>query len=133
MTMKLTSGRDRIEFDQTRRQPLTRIDAGAGVVRFLLDSSSESAMRSEPSQDFLVVEHAPTRLCFAVADGVGASFLGDLAARFLAQNVVDWLFALDEMPDEVPLASGLMELMYALTPAADEMVEAYPLPPDLSA
>ena len=31
------------------------------------------------------------RLSFAVADGVGSSFLGDVAAQILSAHLADWL------------------------------------------
>ena len=85
----------RIEFDPARRRPVMRVETGPGVARMLLDRAFGSAAPDEPSQDFLVVEHAPSQLCFAITDGVGSSFFGDLAAAFLARRTVDWLSTLE--------------------------------------
>lgn len=120
-----------IQPDGARRQPISRVDARPATLRFLLDRSSDSASRDEPTQDCLVVEHAPSHLCFAVTDGVGSSFLGQLAARYLAQHLVSWLFALPAVPDERRLVAELTHLLEELSDEADELVETYPVPEQL--
>src|SRR4051794_16290180 len=70
--------------DPLHGQPLLRVPARPAEVRLLLDRSYESAQAQEPTQDYLVVRCDPRRLTFAVTDGVGSSFLGDVAAQILA-------------------------------------------------
>ena len=125
------SSGDRIELDPARRNPLTRVPLERGVLRMLLDRSKESADRGEPSQDYVVVERAPRVLCFAVTDGVGSSFLGDLAARILASWTAGWLAALGELPKENELASRLGKALGDMAVRADEFIADYPLPDDV--
>jgi len=103
------------------------------VVRLLLDRSSDSASRDEPTQDYLVLDYAPSELCFAVTDGVGSSFVGQLAAQLLARRVVDWLFELRAVPDERQLSSDLMAFLAVLATEADKIVTDYPIPKERSA
>jgi Protein phosphatase 2C len=77
--------------DPLHGQPLLRVPARPCDVRVLLDRSFESAQAGEPTQDYLAVRCDPRRLTFAVTDGVGSSFLGDVAAQILAAHLTDWL------------------------------------------
>lgn len=123
-----SSWRHRIEPDPSRRQSLGRLDVPPAIVRLLLDRSSDGASRSEPSQDYLILEHTPSRLCFAVTDGVGSSFIGQLAAQFLARNVVRWLFDRSPIVDEHDLSSSLTAFLAGLTEEAGDVVASYPIP-----
>src|SRR6185369_15789209 len=81
----------RILPDPLHGQPLLRLPAGPAQARVRLDRSHESAQAGEPTQDYLAVRCDPRRLSFAVTDGVGSSFLGDVAAQILAAHLTDWL------------------------------------------
>ncbi|WP_394613593.1 protein phosphatase 2C domain-containing protein [Lentzea sp. JNUCC 0626] len=93
------------------RQPLTRIETARAVVRLAVDRSAESASRSEPTQDFLVVQHEPDRICFAVTDGVGSSFRGDRAAEMLARLVTGWMFGRPPPRSESELRDELTDYL----------------------
>jgi hypothetical protein len=112
----------RLELDPRRRHPVTRVDAAPGIARVLLDRAAASVEEDEPSQDFVALAHAPSQLCFALTDGVGSSFAGDLAARFLAQRLVDWLCALEAVPAAARLAADLAEHLHGLSTEAHELV-----------
>jgi len=86
--------------DPLHGQPLLRIPARPADVRVSLDRSCESAQAGEPTQDYLAVRCEPRRLSFAVTDGVGSSFLGDVAAQILAIQLADW-FATGPGGDQV--------------------------------
>lgn len=123
-------GRRWIEPDPNRRQPLKRLNLGPAVVRFVLDRSSDSASRSEPTQDCVVLGYDRTGLCFAVTDGVGSSFVGELAARILAHGVARWLFELPEDMDERTFSPRLTDYLKLLAKDADKLVAAFPIPAD---
>lgn len=127
------NGRRRIEPDPARRQPLQRHELGPATVRLMLDRSSDSASRNEETQDFLVVECTDSRLCFAVTDGVGSSFVGELAARILARHVTRWLFQVPEMSHERSLSSELSAYLRDLAAEADKVVARFPIPEERSA
>jgi hypothetical protein len=117
----------RILPDPLNGQPLQRIPAQPAEVRLLLSRSSESARAGEPSQDYLVVRHDPRRLSFAVTDGVGSSFLGDVAAQILAAHLTEW-FVTVTSPDPQSLTGFLA----GLSAQVAEQVAAWPLPEHLS-
>ena len=105
-----------------------RVPARPAEVRLLLDRSRESAQADEPTQDYLAVRCDPRRLSFAVTDGVGSSFLGDVAAQILAAQLADWLAASDAGPLEV----ALDRFLHGLSQEVVEQVARWPLPDSVS-
>src|ERR1051326_1043566 len=77
---------------QDRAESVTRVRLVPGLLRYVYDLSRDSRESNQPGQDYLVFRYGAGRLAFAVCDGVGASFLGQLAAQFLAEHLVDWLW-----------------------------------------
>jgi hypothetical protein len=113
--------------DPLNGAPLQRIPAQPAEVRLMLSRSSESARAGEPSQDYLVVRHDPRRLTFAVTDGVGSSFLGDVAAQILSAHLTEW-FVTAWPPTEEALTAFLDDLSSRVA----EQVASWPLPEHLS-
>jgi len=70
-----------------------------------------------------------SRLCFCVCDGVGSSYQGDFAARYLGQHLVQWLQALPAQDWSAPeLAADLhTQLLNWVAQAQAELCE-YPIP-----
>jgi hypothetical protein len=118
--------------DPLHGQALMRVPADPAQVRVLLDRSRESALAGEPSQDYLAVRSDRQRLSFAVTDGVGSSFLGDVAAQILAAHVAEWL-APQPLTDSERLNSALTRYLHDLSDEMAERVAAWPLPASLSA
>lgn len=112
-------------------QPLLRVPARPCDVRVLLDRSLESAQAGEPTQDYLAVRCDPRRLTFAVTDGVGSSFLGDVAAQILAAHLTDWLAPRTRgtAPFDRDLDTNLRELSREVV----DRVANWPLPESVSA
>ncbi len=110
--------------DPLHGQPLLRIPARPADVRLLLDRSYESAQAGEPTQDYLAVRCDPRRLSFAVTDGVGSSFLGDVAAQILAIALADW-FASGPGGDQV--APALDRYLRELSKEMAERVANWPI------
>ena len=67
----------------------------------------EAQMGSLPCQDYAKVlsNQQGTSLCFCVSDGVGSSFNAELAARYLATELVAWLQTLSTIPEDVATLS----------------------------
>ena len=116
--------------DPLHGQPLLRIPARPAEVRVLLDRSYESAQAGEPTQDYLAVRCDPRRLSFAVTDGVGSSFLGDVAAQILAIQLADW-FATG--PDDDQVAKALDRYLHELSNDVAERVANWPIPESVPA
>jgi hypothetical protein len=115
--------------DPLHGQPLMRIPARPADVRVLLDRSYESAQSGEPTQDYLAIRCEPRRLTFAVTDGVGSSFLGDVAAQILAIHLAD-RFA-SAPADEV--GQWLAQDLHALSTEVAERVANWHIPDSVSA
>jgi serine/threonine protein phosphatase PrpC len=110
--------------DPLHGQPLLRIPARPADVRVLLERSYESAQADEPTQDYLAVRCEARRVSFAVTDGVGSSFLGDVAAQILAIQLADW-FAGSPGGDEV--TSTVDRYLHQLSKDVAERVANWPL------
>src|SRR5690242_11324291 len=118
----------RILPDPLYGQPLTRVPADRGVeMRILLDRSFESARANEPTQDYLAVRGDQRRLTFAVTDGVGSSFLGDVAAQILAAHLTDWLARASD-----PFDAALEVFLRELSREVVDRVASWPLPESVS-
>lgn len=122
------SGARDLAMRQDAQQPLVRQRSQPGVFRYLYDRASDSQVNGEPGQDFLAVRHAPGRLVFAVCDGVGASYRGDLAARFLGEQLVDWLWGVSGAFTERTLQAELAVFLRKLTDRGRRFVEENPPP-----
>jgi serine/threonine protein phosphatase PrpC len=122
----------RILPDPLYGQPLMRLPALPVEVRLLLDRSRESALAGEPTQDYLVVRADPRRLSFAVTDGVGSSFLGDVAAQILAARLADWLASVASSLAGTTFDLALTTFLRGLSRQVQEQVATWALPASLS-
>jgi hypothetical protein len=98
--------------DQSRDSFIRASLGSRAHVRLLYQRCAEARTQSLPGQDYarLVATAEGDTICFCVCDGVGSSYRGDFAARFLAEHVVAWLCELSRLPEQVePLASTLRE------------------------
>lgn len=62
-------------------------------VHCLSQRCQESQLQNLTNQDYaqLIVQDNASFLCFCVCDGVGSSFQGDFAARYLGRGLTSWL------------------------------------------
>jgi hypothetical protein len=99
-------------------------------LRYLYTRSSDTRQADERGQDYIAFRHDERRVVFAVCDGVSQSFFGDLAARFLGDALVDWLW--NSLPTrqlrEESIERLLRSHLRALTSEATETVQALSLP-----
>ncbi|MBX3069795.1 MAG: protein phosphatase 2C domain-containing protein [Thermomicrobiales bacterium] len=70
----------------------------SGTVR-----SAEARAFDEPNQDYLAFRAEGERLVFAVCDGVGSSFRGDIAAQIVGETLLDWLWAVEDADEATRL------------------------------
>lgn len=83
---------------------------------------------------YLALRRSERTLAFALCNGVGTSFQGHLAARFLGDRLLDWLWY--ELPPGVQgegLSIALGDHLRAWATPATEVVGQHPLPGDLPA
>jgi serine/threonine protein phosphatase PrpC len=86
-----------LNVDPHHETPMTTIRGRDFAIRYLYSRSSESQTANVLGQDTLRFRYSDNKIVFAVCDGVGQSFNGQLASQFLGDNLVKWLWGL---PDE---------------------------------
>jgi len=67
---------------------------GHFLIRYLYARAHETRTGNpaEKGQDYITVRDNGSRLVFAVCDGVSGSFFGDIAAKYLGEHLIDWLW-----------------------------------------
>ena len=100
--------------------------------RYTYARSADSQASGERGQDYLTIREDEQRLAFALCDGVSQSFFGDLAARWVGEALLSWLW--EELPpsdDHEKLQVSLAHRLRALAATAQEQVNTLPLPEGL--
>ena len=90
-------------------------------LRLLSSRCHEARAQGLPNQDYACLLVDQESLCFCVCDGVGSSFMGGFAAKFLGTRLVEWFRSLDSelwQPGEVESLHA--SLATALTGWADD-------------
>ena len=77
-----------IQLSQDKETPLTTQVLPFGSALYLYSRSVDSINGNTVGQDYLVFKQGEHDLTFAVCDGVGQSFMGDLSARLLGDRLV---------------------------------------------
>ena len=92
--------------------------------------SAETQGAGQRGQDYVAWRVDGQTVAFALCDGVGESFYGDLAARFLGDLLVAWLWQ-EPRPGETAdaLQARLVGRLQEWTGPATTLVEQHPLPP----
>jgi len=119
---------NQVTIDQERAHPLSRVRLAPGTIRYMYDRSSDCKATGEPGQDYLTFRYTSGRLAFAVCDGVGGSFLGNLAARFLGDHLVEWLWEHPSVAQAEQFQRELFRHLRELVGPASRLIENYPLP-----
>jgi hypothetical protein len=96
--------------------------------RYAYARAADTAATGECGQDYLAWRVGERTFAFALCDGVGQSFFGELAARFLGDALVTWLW--ESLPVMLPAAvisATLTTHLRQLTVPASALVEVWPL------
>ncbi|MBN1123261.1 MAG: protein phosphatase 2C domain-containing protein [Anaerolineae bacterium] len=125
-----TEGHIRLRQDTETR--LTTRKTSFGSALYLYVRSNDSVDAATIGQDYLAFHHDEHNLVFAVCDGVGQSFMGDLAARIVGDGLNDWLWNLDKKPEDAEAFSEMVtQALNDMTSTSAKMVEEYKLPATL--
>ncbi len=92
------------------------------MCRYGYGRSAESASMGESGQDFAAVRIHKSVCCFVLCDGVGLSYRGDFAARYLGSSLLDWMEQRQDLS-----ANQLREYLERLAGAATEELDRQPL------
>src|SRR5690242_19810868 len=80
------------------------------IARLLSMRCQEAQEQSLPNQDFAqAICQGRSSLSFCVCDGVGSSYRGDYAARYLALCLVQWLQGLTELQQEPAQLAAVLQ------------------------
>ena len=118
--------------DQKERVGLSTLSSPHADVQYLYQPSYDSLEEGVEGQDYVVVGAGGGVVLFALCDGVGQSFFGQLAAKFLGDTLLDWLGTLEPVVEQRAVADRLTALLTGLTAAGQRQVESYTLPADLA-
>ncbi len=110
--------------------PQQTVSTRHATITYLYTRSNESRTHNTEGQDYLTFSHNEYAVSFAVCDGVGQSFCGNLAAKFLGDELVRWLDKTKLGLDESGQAQQLTGLLKELTTPGQEKIQTYPLPED---
>ncbi|THF73932.1 hypothetical protein [Cohnella fermenti] len=95
--------------------------------------SRESRLGGEPGQDYLTFAESAEALCFALCDGIGLSYYGDYAARFVGDRLIDWLAELPRANEGgAELSYRLDRYMRQMTAEATEQLREHEIPPTIT-
>lgn len=80
-----------LETEQSSDTRLTQLVRGPFILRFASYRKSEDAKLGLRSEDYLVSDLSPAHAMFALCDGVGTSFYGNIGSQFLGETLTHWL------------------------------------------
>lgn len=85
-----------IESDQQYETPLSIYRRGGFIVRYAYSRSADAQEVKIPGEDYFVFKVESQRIAFALADGVGSSFMGNIGAQIVAETAREWLWTAAE-------------------------------------
>lgn len=99
-------------------------------LRYAYFRSLDCQWQNTRGQDYLELRCEESQVAVAVADGVGQSFYGDLAARLIGARLLAWLWELASIPMWVPsaLEESLLSLLALATKDGTRQVQNQLLP-----
>lgn len=117
-----------IESEQSKDIRLTQITRGPFFLRYASYRKGEDAKLGLRSEDYIVSELTPGYAIFALCDGVGSSYYGNIGSQFLGETLLNWLGNLSapkdsESPGDKNADRWLEELTADLKTELDSKIE----------
>src|SRR5574341_1143123 len=123
---------DLVKLPQDSETSLRALPTPVGTALYLYVRSADSINARTVGQDYLTFRYEGPDLVFVVCDGVGQSFMGDLAARILGDELLNWLWSLDQKPPDAQVFSrAVAQALNAMAATSAQQVTDYELPPGL--
>jgi len=118
---------------QDKEDLINFVELNFAYTRYSFTRSYDSIINNGLGQDFLTWKWDDNKLVFVLCDGVGGSFFGNLAAKFLGKKLLDWLWKQANLTGEnIPgIRNELDELFRDWISEGNCMASDYPLPSDL--
>jgi hypothetical protein len=126
---------DSFRSNQTQDYPIQFEEFSRGYIRYLYARSADSRASGSEGQDYLAWRHTDTALGFVICDGVGSSFCGNIAAKYLGEQLIKFLFdvgpTLEELGSTSALAEKAMGYLSDWREGGHKLVETVELPKGL--
>lgn len=123
-----------IQVPQKTETPIQQILREKYGLRYAYARSMESRSSNDLGQDYLTFVEDSTSVVFALCDGVGQSFYGNLAAKYLGDSLIEWLVSRPiEGSQAGDVAKEMAQHLFALTERAADLVNQYPLSENMPA
>lgn len=114
---------------QRLETPVTTFRYGPFRYQFHYARSGECQAADDLGQDYLTVRQNGESLAFAMCDGVSQSFFGEVAARFLGDALLDWLWwQLPKVAHSDQAGAALVDYLEGLAELGTRAVMNHPLP-----
>jgi hypothetical protein len=121
-----------VKLPQDRETDLSPFDGPGFSTRYAYLRSQDTRNYNDTGQDYLVFASNREKIAFCLCDGVSQSFYGDLAARFLGDNLLFWLWDLEPLAMEAAIiARALTTHLDYIKTQADQEVKSLPLPDNI--
>lgn len=121
----------RSQLRQDIETPLTALETTFGTALYFYARSGDSVDNATVGQDYVAYRYGKTDLTFAVCDGVGQSFMGELAARILGEGLIDWLWQIDALANAGSFSDAAREALDKLTETSAQEIADFRLPTHL--
>jgi hypothetical protein len=118
----------RSQLRQDAETPLTALETTFGTALYFYARSGDSIDNATVGQDYVTYRYGKTDLAFAVCDGVGQSFMGELAARILGEGLIDWLWQIGAPDNTDSFADDATEALNKLTETSAKEIASFLLP-----
>jgi hypothetical protein len=121
----------RSQLRQDAETPLTALETTFGTALYLYARSGDSIDNATVGQDYVAYRYGKTDLAFAVCDGVGQSFMGELAARILGEGLIDWLWQISAPANADSFADDVKAALNRMTETSAQEIASFQLPAHL--
>jgi hypothetical protein len=128
-TLNPLEGRSQLR--QDAETPLTALETTFGTALCFYARSGDSVDNATVGQDYVAYRYGKTDLAFAVCDGVGQSFMGELAARILGEGLIDWLWQIGAPANADSFADDVKAALNKLTETSAKEIASFQLPAHL--
>src|SRR5574341_408155 len=125
------SGPQQVQLPQDSETALTTLAAPFGTVLYLYARSGESVSARSSGQDYIAFRYDRKSLAFAVCDGGGQSFMGEVAARVLGDGLVEWLWQASRPGSAEDFAGAVEAALDQMIGQGKQAVEDFKLPDTL--
>ena len=117
-----------IVLPQDEDTPVKYVENGHFFYRYAYLRSFEARASGKKGQDFLAIKEDGQKFVFGICDGISASFFGEVAAKFLGEKLMDylWGFELTEYNDQ--FRAEFNEKLREWAVEATELLEKVELP-----